>query len=164
MEEHGELGQRAQGSNSCLKAPSVHEWQTETVATAVRTRVRHLGQPQLQGLQRGSPLLAPHRKHAGLPGQPQRPGHPHGALVLSTRWPLPACSTLAVMLLKITEPGFLLLLKRHMPPVWLPPCQDALPPSPLVIVGSYLAHHQGEALSSPLSTQITVRTVEQPSD
>lgn len=59
--------------------------------------------------QRGSPLLPPHRKHAVLPGQPQGPGHPHGAALPSG--PLPTHITLAVML--ISEPSFLLPLKRH---------------------------------------------------
>lgn len=45
--------------------------------------MRHWGQPQLQGLQRGSPLLVPHRKRVVPAGQPQKPGHPQ----LSTLWP-----------------------------------------------------------------------------
>lgn len=59
--------------------------------------------------QRGSPLLPPHRKHVVLPGQPQGPGHPHGAAL--PFGPLPTHLTLAVTL--ISEPSFLLPLKRH---------------------------------------------------
>lgn len=63
--------------------------QSSVSATSVRTRVRHLGQPQLQGLQRGSPLLAPTGSMWGWPVSHRALGIPTEESHLSTLWPDP---------------------------------------------------------------------------
>lgn len=89
----------------------------------------------------------------------QRPGHPHGAA--PPGHPLPAFIILAVMLLT-SEPGFLLILKRHVAYRLAATLPRALAPSHRAIQAHALLTTREEALSSPLSTQVPLRTARQP--
>lgn len=118
--------------------------QPSVLATSERTRVRFLGQPQLQGLQRGSPLLDLHRKHVvglashrglGIPRE-----HP------STLW-------LSFHTSYLQSLASCCFKKVTWPTGWLPSGQEALAPWGYALLtgamaGSGLGHHM-ERLPAP---------------
>lgn len=157
-------------AHTLVQVPSVHEWQIRRTAVLCLSHLSEdkgetPGAAPAPGPSQGisSPCSPQEVCDAGRPAT-EAWASPQSSLISPLPGPLPTFITLAVTLL-ISEPSFLLLLKRHMAYHWLTatllrgPSLTSQGHSRFVPCSS-----PRKALSSPLSAQVTLRTTEQPRD